>query len=137
MLFDFNQGVTGEYQYYKVVVSTINGANYMQMSEMTLCTPEQFPDYVKPIADEYTEYDLNQAAYKGYLDAYTNLLPGLASVTSVAQLDAVKAQLDKAKEQIAASVIITDGTGLAVHTNLQAVGGEHKQTFLLLQSPRW
>lgn len=104
VLFDFNQGVTGEYQYYKVVVTSINGANYMQMSEMTLCTPEQFPDYVKPIADEYAEYDLNQAAYKGYLDAYTNLLPGLASVTSVAQLDAAKAQLDKAKEQIAASV---------------------------------
>ena len=53
--FDFNQGVNEAYSYYKVEVYA-SGGSQQQMSEMYLCTAEEFEAIREPLVDEFEEF---------------------------------------------------------------------------------
>ena len=69
-MFNFNKGVTKTYTYYKVVVYA-SGGTQQQMSEMYLCTQEEFEAMRKPLVDEFAEFvaGLNDLVVESNLDA--------------------------------------------------------------------
>ncbi|MBR4129704.1 MAG: hypothetical protein IKU02_02135 [Bacteroidaceae bacterium] len=69
-MFNFNKGVTKTYTYYKVVVYA-SGGTQQQMSEMYLCTQEEFEEMRKPLVDEFAEFNagLNDLVVESSLDA--------------------------------------------------------------------
>ena len=53
--FDFNKGVSEAYSYYKVEVYA-SGGSQQQMSEMYLCTEEEFEAIRQPLVEEFAEF---------------------------------------------------------------------------------
>ena len=54
--FDFNQGVKDDYLYYMVKVVAPHSGVQQQMSEMYLCTQEEFEAIRKPLVDELADF---------------------------------------------------------------------------------
>ena len=54
--FDFNQGVSEAYSYYKVEVYAPHSGTQHQMSEMYLCTQEEFEAIRAPYVEEFAEF---------------------------------------------------------------------------------
>lgn len=54
--FDFNKGVSEDYLYYMVKVIAPHNGNQQQMSEMYLCTQEDFEAIRQPLVDELAEF---------------------------------------------------------------------------------
>jgi hypothetical protein len=54
--FDFNQGVNEDYLYYMVKVIAPHNGTQQQMSEMYLCTQEEFEAIRQPLVDELAEF---------------------------------------------------------------------------------
>ncbi len=54
--FDFNKGVTQDYLYYMVKVTAPHSGSQQQMSEMYLCTQDEFEAIRKPLVDELTDF---------------------------------------------------------------------------------
>ena len=54
--FDFNKGVNEDYLYYMVKVTAPHSGSQQQMSEMYLCTKEEFEAIRKPLVDELKEF---------------------------------------------------------------------------------
>lgn len=60
--FDFNQGVSTTYSYYKVEVYAPHSGTQQQMSEMYLCTQEEFEAIRAPYVEEFAEFAANLEA---------------------------------------------------------------------------
>ena len=54
--FDFNKGVAKDYLYYMVKVTAPHSGSQQQMSEMYLCTQDEFEAIRKPLVDELTDF---------------------------------------------------------------------------------
>ena len=54
--FDFNKGVSEAYSYYKVEVYAPHSGTQQQMSEMYLCTQEEFEAIRAPYVEEFVEF---------------------------------------------------------------------------------
>jgi len=55
--FDFNKGVSEAYSFYKIEVYA-SGGSQQQMSEMYLCTEEEFEEIRKPLVEEFADFDV-------------------------------------------------------------------------------
>jgi len=55
--FDFNKGVKNAYSYFKVEV-TASGGSQQQMSEMYLCTQEEFEAIREPLVAAFVDFDI-------------------------------------------------------------------------------
>ena len=60
-MFDFNQGVAEPYYYFMVKVFEAHSGTQIQMSEMYLCTEEEFEAMRKPLVDYFDDFDTTRA----------------------------------------------------------------------------
>ena len=60
-MFDFNQGVSEPYYYFMVKVFEAHSGTQIQMSEMYLCTEEEFEAMRKPLVDYFDDFDTTRA----------------------------------------------------------------------------
>ena len=54
--FDFNKGVTESYTFFKVEVSAAHSGGQIQMSEIYLCTQEEFEGIRTPLVEQFAEF---------------------------------------------------------------------------------
>ena len=55
--FDFNKGVSEDYLYYMVIVNAPHSGTQQQMSEMYLCTQEEFEAIREPLVAAFEDFD--------------------------------------------------------------------------------
>ncbi len=72
--FNFNQGVSEPYYYFMVKVTAPHEGNQQQMSELYLCTQEEFETIRRPLVDEFTEIDENSVVETDLTDEKTRFL---------------------------------------------------------------
>lgn len=91
-MFDFNKGVNEPYYYYMVVVKDSHRrGDGTQMSEMYLCTKEEFETMRQPMVDAFKDFDTTRPIEQEYEDELATFLEKFEELKTTA--DAVKLTL--------------------------------------------
>ena len=125
--FDFNKGVNEDYLYYMVEVLAPHNGNQQQMSEMYLCTQDEFEAMREPLVADLAEFaaGLEDLAVESSLEAdkatFAELYEELQTTTDAVRrtkvyndLVALKEKLEDSAAFVAGSFRVLDGnTGTA------------------------
>ena len=113
--FDFNQGVNEDYLYYMVkVIAPHNGAQ-QQMSEMYLCTQEEFEAIRQPLVDELAEFAARletlvvESEYEASKATFAELYEELKTTADAVRLTKVYNDLVALKETLEYSAAFVAG----------------------------
>lgn len=91
-MFDFNKGVNEPYYYYMVVVKDSHKrGDGTQMSEMLLCTKEEFETMRQPMVDAFKDFDATRAVEPEYADELASFIEKYEELKTTS--DAVKLTL--------------------------------------------
>jgi hypothetical protein len=88
-MFDFNQGVSEPYYYFMVKVFEAHSGTQIQMSEMYLCTEEEFEAMRKPLVDYFDDFDTTraiEAEMADELESFQSKLAALKTTSDAVQL---------------------------------------------------
>ncbi len=72
--FDFNKGVAVAYSYFKVEVTAAHQGDGIQMSEIYLCTQEEFDAIRQPLVDEFEDFDTTAEVQAEYADEMAHFI---------------------------------------------------------------
>ena len=107
--FDFTEGVSEAYTYYMVKVTEAHSGTQIQMSEMYLCTQEEFEDIREPLVDELEEFagTLSSLAIEADLEdekaSFQTLYEELKTTADAVRLTEVYNELVALRTTLAAS----------------------------------
>ena len=107
--FDFTEGVKEAYGYYMVKVTEAHSGTQIQMSEMYLCTQEEFENIRKPLVAELEEFagSLSSLALEADLEdekaSFQTLYEELKTTTDAVRLTEVYNELVALRTTLAAS----------------------------------
>ena len=90
--FDFNKGVAEAYRFFKVEVTAAHSGKAIQMSEMYLCTEEEFDAIRQPLVDEFKDFDTTaevQAEYADEMARFIELYEELKTTADAVRLTEV------------------------------------------------
>lgn len=92
VFFEFNQGVTEKFQYFKIEISAImSGTGYMQMSEFFLGNDATLKDECKKHYD-LAKMTIDKPCQKSVADAYNQALDGIMTATNVFEMNELYTQ---------------------------------------------
>ena len=139
--FDFNKGVNEAYAYYKVEV-TASGGDQQQMSEMYLCTQEEFEAIREPLVAAFDDFDVADLTVLPEDTAdksnFTTLLNELKTTADAVRLTKVYNELVALREKLEESASFMNG-GYRVIAGNTAWGDGENWTKLLDgdESTKW
>lgn len=105
--FDFNKGVSQPYLYFMVKVTEAHSGGQIQMSEMYLCTKEEFESIRKPLVDSFDDFDQTRPIESDLTDElsdFQTLFEELKTTADAVRLTEVYNELVALRTQIEASM---------------------------------
>ena len=105
--FDFNKGVSQPYLYYMVKVTEAHSGTQIQMSEMYLCTKEEFESIRKPLVDSFDDFDQTRPIESDLTDelsSFQTLFEELKTTADAVRMTEVYNELVVLRKQIEASM---------------------------------
>ena len=127
--FDFNQGVSESYLYYMVKVTAAHSGVQIQMSEMYLCTKEEFEAARKPLVDYFNDFDVENIVVESGLDEdkanFAKLLEELKTTADAVRLTEVYNELVELRNELEESAKFVAGAYRPVSGNTAWGDGEN------------
>ena len=129
--FNFNLGVSTAYTYYKVEVYAPHNGNQHQMSEMYLCTQEEFEASRAPYVAEFEEFAAGvgdlvvEPALEDDKETFATLFEELKTTADAVRLTKINNQLTQMREALTESAAFLAGGYRALDGNVgSATSGE-------------
>ena len=135
--FDFNKGVSEEYLYYMVKVIAPHGGTQQQMSEMYLCTEDEFEAIRQPLVEELAEFaagleDLAvEPGLEGDKATFAELYAELKTTSDAVRMTKVYNDLVALKEKLESSAAFVAGDCAQVLSGNTAWGDNENWTKLV------
>ncbi|MBO5742663.1 MAG: hypothetical protein J6R54_11915, partial [Bacteroidaceae bacterium] len=92
--------IAEKYRYFKLVVGSISGGNYMQMGEFTWGDETVLSGWCNDYYNDYKKFNLDVVAQKSLIEAYKTGLEELKNCTDVHAMDGMLANLNDLQTQI-------------------------------------
>ena len=135
--FDFNKGVSESYSYYKVEVYAPHSGNQQQMSEMYLCTQEEFEAIRAPYVEEFVEFadGLDELVVETTMEeaktTFAELYDELKTTADAVRLTKIYNDLVALREALEASAAFVAGDNAQVLSGNTAWGDNENWTKLV------
>ena len=135
--FDFNKGVSEAYSYYKVEVYAPHSGNQQQMSEMYLCTQEEFEAIRAPYVEEFVEFadGLDELVVETTMEeaktTFAELYDELKTTADAVRLTKIYNDLVALREALEASAAFVAGDNAQVLSGNTAWGDNENWTKLV------
>ena len=127
--FDFNKGVKEDYLYYMVKVFAPHGGTQQQMSEMYLCTQEEFEAIREPLVAAFDGFDIDNLKVlpedEEAKTEFATLLNELKTTADAVRLTKVYNELVALKEKLEESAAFAAGGYRSVAGNTAWGDGEN------------
>lgn len=92
--------IAEKYRYFKLVVGSISGGNYMQMGEFTWGDETVLSGWCNDYYNDYKKFNLDVMAQKSLIEAYKAALEELKNCTDIHAMDGMLANLNDLQTQI-------------------------------------
>ena len=135
--FDFNKGVSEAYSYYKVEVYAPHSGSQQQMSEMYLCTQEEFEAIRAPYVEEFVEFadGLDELVVETTMEeaktTFAELYDELKTTADAVRLTKIYNDLVALREALEASAAFVAGDNAQVLSGNTAWGDNENWTKLV------
>ncbi len=135
--FDFNKGVSEAYSYYKVEVYAPHSGTQQQMSEMYLCTQEEFEAIRAPYVEEFVEFadGLDELVVETTMEeaktTFAELYDELKTTADAVRLTKIYNDLVALREALEASAAFVAGDNAQVLDGNTAWGDNENWTKLV------
>ena len=135
--FDFNKGVSEAYSYYKVEVYAPHSGSQQQMSEMYLCTQEEFEAIRAPYVEEFVEFadGLDELVVETTMEeaktTFAELYDELKTTADAVRLTKIYNDLVALREALEASAAFVAGDNAQVLDGNTAWGDNENWTKLV------